>query len=216
VPWRNVLAAPGLSLHALALVEPLSIGFHAVERATIQPGETVAVLGCGAVGLGVVAGAAQAGATVLAIDLAPGKLTLARTLGATHTLLAGDDTLPEQIQALTGGDGPDVVVEAVGLPETFRAAIDLVAFTGRVIYIGYAKAPVTYDTALFVKKELDIRGSRNATSDTFRTVADVLAERSLPVEALVTQCVAFDAAGEALHAWDTHPQEITRIHVNLA
>jgi len=215
VPWRNVLAAPTLSHHALALVEPLSIGFHAVERAEIQPGDRVAVLGCGAVGLGVVAGAAQAGATVIAIDLAPGKLALARVAGATHTLRAGDDTLPEQIQALTGGDGPDVVVEAVGLPETFRAAVDLVAFTGRVIYIGYAKAPVTYDTSLFVKKELDIRGSRNATADTFRTVADMLALGGLPVDALVTQCVAFDDAGEALHAWDAHPQDITRIHVDL-
>ena len=64
--------------------------------------------------------------------------------------------------ALTDGLEPDVVIEAVGTPATFRMAVDEVAFTGRVVYIGYAKEPVEYETRLFVMKELDILGSRNA------------------------------------------------------
>ena len=66
----------------------------------------------------------------------------------------------QRLLELTNGLGPDVIIEAIGLPQTFRAAVEEVAFTGRVVYIGYAKEPVAYETRLFVQKELDIMGSR--------------------------------------------------------
>jgi threonine dehydrogenase-like Zn-dependent dehydrogenase len=62
----------------------------------------------------------------------------------------------DRLVEFTAGHGPDVIIEAIGLPETFRAAVEEVAFTGRVVYIGYAKEPVAYETRLFVQKELDI------------------------------------------------------------
>ena len=72
------------------------------------------------------------------------------------------------------------MIEAVGLPETFVAAVAEVAVAGRVVYIGYAKAPVTFDTTQFVRKELDILGARNATADDFRAVMDLLLARHFP------------------------------------
>ncbi|MGH7574566.1 MAG: zinc-binding dehydrogenase, partial [Longimicrobiales bacterium] len=155
MPWRKVLSADGLSLRALALVEPLSVGFHAVARARVRVGDTVAVIGCGAVGIGAVAGAARQRATVIAVDVDHRKLELARRAGAAHLVNSRTDRLRDQLRGLTSGDGPDVVIEAVGTPETFVAAVDEVAFAGRVVYIGYAMSPVCYDTAKFVKKELD-------------------------------------------------------------
>ena len=87
-----------------------------------------------------------------------------------------------RLQELTEGRGPDVVIEAIGTPQTFRAAVEEVAFTGRVVYIGYAKEPVSYETRLFVQKELDILGSRNALPEDFRAVIHLLEGKKFPVD----------------------------------
>ena len=89
------------------------------------------------------------------------------------------DDLHKKLAELTGGRGPDVVIEAIGLPQTFRAAVEEVAFTGRVVYIGYAKEQVAYETRLFVQKELDILGSRNAQPEDFRDVIRMLEAQTL-------------------------------------
>lgn len=214
-PAEKVVATGDLALAEVALVEPLAVGFHAVERGRVGAEDRVAVIGCGAVGLGAVAGAARRGATVIAVDVDERKLALARSAGASHTIDPAASSLHDLLQELTGGDGPDVVIEAVGLPETFRSAVAEVAFTGRVVYIGYAKEPVSYETAHFVRKELDILGSRNATRDDFEAVIEMLAKGEFPAGAAVTRVVAFDEAGEALRAWSADPGAVTRIHVEV-
>lgn len=215
-PWRKVIAAEGLSLRDLALVEPLSVGYHAVARAEVDAADTVAVIGCGAVGLGAIAAAAATGARVFAVDIDGRKLELADAAGATHLLNSGEASLHDMLQALTDGHGPDVIIEAVGLPATFLAAVEEVAFAGRVVYIGYAGEPVSYNTAQFVKKELDILGSRNATADDFAAVIDLLRAGPFPSDAVVTRIVDLEAAGEALHEWSADTPSVTRIHVNLS
>ncbi len=215
VPWEKVVRADGLSRRELALVEPLSVGFHAVHRGRVTESDTVVVIGCGAVGLGAVAAARERGARTIAVDVDDAKLEIARKAGAAITLNSDAASLPARIQDLTDGDGADVVVEAVGIPDTFVAAIHAAAFTGRVVYIGYAKAPVAYDTSQFVKKELDILGSRNATIEDFRAVAVMLAGGHFPVNDAVTRSVSLDDAGNALAEWDRTPGAITRIHVNV-
>lgn len=214
VPWEKVVSAEGVPPRQLALVEPLAVGFHAVARGRVESSDTVAVIGCGAVGLGAVAGARERGATVIAIDIDDAKLRLARAMGATHTVNSATGDLREQLRAVAA-EGPDVVIEAVGLAQTFRAAVDEVAFTGRVVYIGYAKDPVSYDTSLFVKKELDILGSRNATAEDFAAVIELLREKRVPAADLVTRTVSFAGAGDALARWDDVPGEVTRIHVDF-
>jgi threonine dehydrogenase-like Zn-dependent dehydrogenase len=216
VPQEKVLPAAGLGLSALALVEPLSVGHHAIERAHVEKEDTVAVLGCGAVGLGAVASAAYRGARVIGVDIHERKLEKARQCGAVGTVNSQKTDLHEELEALTREEeGPDVIVEAVGLPETFRAAVDEIAFAGRVVYIGYADEPVTYDPALFVKKELDVLGSRNASAEDFQGVVQMIEEGSVPVEAFVTETVGLEQAADALAAWHAHPQDYTRIHVRF-
>ena len=166
-PWQNVMAAEGLSLAALALAEPLSVGRHAAARGRVAAGDRVAVLGCGAVGLGAITGAAAGGAEVIAVDVDDRKLQLARRSGARHIVNSRAAPLRESLRALTEGDGPDVIIEAVGVPETYVTAIEEAAFAGRVVFIGYAREPIAFQTAAIVKKELDIHGSRNATAADF-------------------------------------------------
>ena len=216
VPWQKVVRADGLSIRQLALVEPLSVGFHAVDRGRVTPSDVVAVIGCGAVGLGAVAGAHARGAHVIAVDVDDAKLALAQKAGARDLVNTPASSLRERIAALTSGDGADVVIEAVGLAETFVAAVEAVAFTGRVVYIGYTKGAVAYDSSLFVKKELDILGSRNATLDDFRDVIEMLREEKFPCDGAVTRSVALEDAAEALETWHRDPRLVTRIHVDVS
>jgi len=216
VPCDKLLAADGLSLAELALVEPLTIGAHAAARGRVAAGETVTVLGCGAIGLGAVAGSARRGGRVIAVDLDDAKLDLARACGAAETINTRTADLHERLLALTAGHGPEVVVEAIGLPQTFRAAVEEVCFAGRVVYIGYAKAPVEYETKLFILKELDILGSRNALRDDFGGVIAMLESESFPVNRVITSTVPFEQAGKALAAWSADPSKVTKIQVRLS
>jgi threonine dehydrogenase-like Zn-dependent dehydrogenase len=213
-PWQDLFHSERLSLRELALAEPLTVGFHAVERGRVTQDDTVAVLGCGIVGLGAVAGAAARGATVIAVDIDDRKLAIARKAGAAHAVNSAKAPLHAALQELTRCEGPRVVIEAVGHPATFRAAVDEAAFTGRVVYIGYAKTPVEYETRMFVQKELDVLGSRNCLGDFPRVIAALEAGR-FPVEDVVSREVTLADAGAALAGWARDPGAVTKILVNM-
>ncbi len=215
VPYSRLIVADGLPIHHLSIVEPLTVGFHAVSRGRVTKADTVAVFGCGGVGLGAVAGAAFRDANVIAIDVDDAKLHLARQSGAAHTINTAREPLHERLLELTSGLGPDVIIEAIGLPETFRAAIDEVAWTGRVVYIGYAKEPVSYETRWFVQKELDILGTRNAQPEDFAAVIRMLATGRFPVDAAISHTVPFRAAGQAFEQWSANPSAFQKIRVEV-
>lgn len=205
-----------LTLKELCLVEPLTVGFHAVARGRVETSDTVAIFGCGGVGLGVVAGAAFRGAKVISIDLDDAKLVVARKAGAAHIINASLGDLHGQLAELTDGRGPDVVIEAIGSPQTFRAAVEEVAFTGRVVYIGYTKEQVGYETRLFVQKELDILGSRNAQPEDFRDVIRMLEAGRFPVDEAVTHIVPLEEAPAILEAWNQEPALFSKIMIEVA
>jgi threonine dehydrogenase-like Zn-dependent dehydrogenase len=215
VPFEKLYTSNTLSLREMALVEPLTIGYHAVMRGRVAAGETVGVFGCGAIGIGVIAAAAGQGATVIAIDVADEKLALAKKVGATHTVNSASCELHGALQELTNRQGPSVMIEAVGLPATFRAAVEECAFAGRVVYIGYSKKLVEYDTRHFVQRELDVLGSRNALADDFRAVIAYLESGLLPVDDVITRTVSLDEAGAALAEWGANPGAICKIHVEI-
>ncbi|HXJ44550.1 MAG TPA: zinc-binding alcohol dehydrogenase family protein [Bryobacteraceae bacterium] len=211
-PWQKIYVAAGLSIPELSLVEPLSVGFHAAARGRVTAQDTVAVLGCGVVGLGAIAASAHAGARVIAIDVDDRKLAVARDAGAAETINTKSAAVHDGLLTLTGGSGPDVIVEAVGTPATFRMAVDEVAFAGRVVYIGYAKEPVEYETRLFVLKELDILGSRNAL-DEFGTVIAALRGGKFPVASIISLVVPPEEMGAALQAWSDDPGAYVKVQV---
>ncbi|MEM8946503.1 MAG: zinc-binding alcohol dehydrogenase family protein [Planctomycetota bacterium] len=213
--WKKLRTSPTLSLSELALVEPLTVGFHAVARGRVAAADSVAVFGCGAIGLGAIAGAAARGASVIAIDLDDAKLELAKKCGATYGINSGTEDLHARLHALTESLGPHVIIEAVGLPQTFRSAVEEVCFAGRVVYIGYAKAPVEYETKFFILKELDILGSRNALPEDFDAVIKMLENGTFPVDELITTTVPLANASELLQAWSDNPAQYTKIHVDM-
>lgn len=210
LPHGKLILNQTLAPRHLALVEPLSVGFHAVARGRITAADRVVVLGCGMIGMGAVAGAVAAGAEVIAVDIGD-KTAMARRYGARHAIDAGAQDVAARVAELTDGHGADVVIEAVGLPATFTQAIDLVCFSGRVVYIGYSKAPVTYDTKFFNLKELDILGSRNALLQDFHAVIRYLEGLPTPPDDLITRTFAFDDAAAALPYWVANRAETLKI-----
>ena len=204
LPWQKIIPCGSVSVRDAALIEPMSVGFHAVDRGRVTDTDTVMVIGCGMVGLGAVVRAVMRGATVIAADLDDEKLAIARQLGATYTYnTATEWNLPT----------PDVVIEAVGAAPTYQLAVNRVAFTGRIVCIGYAKADISLTTSLFVKKELDIMGSRNANPSDFEAVIKYLTNSGAPVEKFISRIIEPQQSAEALKTWAEAPGKVFRILV---
>lgn len=215
VPWEKVIAAEGLSVKECALIEPMSVGFHAVSRGGVTDIDTVMVIGCGMIGLGAIVRASLRGAKVIAVDIDAKKLDLAKKLGASYGLDSTKEDFHDRLMEITAGDGPDVVIEAVGSPFTYNLAVGEVSFAGRVVCIGYSASPVTFQTKLFVQKELDIRGSRNALPEDFKAVKEYMLRGTCPVDALVSAIVKPEEAADILAYWNTHRGDVFRILVKF-
>ncbi|HTJ29788.1 MAG TPA: zinc-binding dehydrogenase, partial [Acidobacteriaceae bacterium] len=213
---RERLYTASLASRELCLVEPLTVGAHAVARGRVTAEDVVAVFGCGGVGLGAIASAAFTGAKTIAIDMDDAKLAIAGKAGAAHRINTARQDLHATLLELTDGRGPDVVIEAIGLPATFRAAVEEVAFTGRVVYIGYAKEPVAYETKLFVQKELDILGSRNALPEDFRFVIRLLESGRFPTTEAISAVIPPEDAPRLLAEWSENPGRFTKIVVQFS
>jgi 2-desacetyl-2-hydroxyethyl bacteriochlorophyllide A dehydrogenase len=212
---REKLYPAKLSRKELCLVEPLTVGFHAVARGRVTADDKVAIVGCGGVGLGAVLASSARGACTICIDVHNEKLNLARAAGGAHCINSLTESLHHRLLELTDGRGPDVVIEAVGTPATFRAAVEEVAFTGRVVYIGYAKEPVSYESRLFVQKELDVLGSRNAMPEDFHSVIKLLEGGRFPVNEAVSQIVPLEDGPIALSSWSENPSRFKKLLISL-
>ncbi|MCQ2203924.1 MAG: zinc-binding alcohol dehydrogenase family protein [Bacteroidales bacterium] len=215
LPWEKIIPAGDITPRDCALIEPMSVGFHAVSRAEVTDIDVVMVIGCGMVGMGAIVRAAQRGAVVIAADIDDEKLALAKRMGATYAVNTMNSDVHARLEDITSGYGPDVIIEAVGAPATYQMAVNEVAFTGRVICIGYSKSDVSFETKLFVQKELDIRGSRNATPADFRGVIRYLERGTCPVDELITKIVKPEETEEVMEWWDKNPGKVFRILVEM-
>jgi threonine dehydrogenase-like Zn-dependent dehydrogenase len=214
-PASRLFTSASLSLDHLALVEPFSVGMHAVARGRVAPGDTVLVIGCGGVGTGAVAGAAGRGARVLALDLDEAKLTLARTLGAADAVPGADEHAAARIADLTGGDGPSVVIEAVGSAATYRLALEVVQSCGRIVCIGWVKGDVSLEARHLVAKEVDLLGSRNAMGEFDEVIALFESGRIDPAR-VVTDRIEMDAVPAVFERWSARPSAIGKVLVSVS
>jgi len=215
VPWQKVIVDKDISPRDFALVEPMSVGFHAVSRAEVTDLDVVLVIGCGMIGIGAIVRAALRGARVIAMDMDDDKLELAKKLGASYTINSKTEDVHQRLQEITNSAGPDVVIEAVGAPVTYQTAINEVAFTGRVVCIGYAKTEIAFETKYFVQKELDIRGSRNAMPEDFRAVMKYMKRGTCPTSELISGIYKPEEAQKALEDWAANPAKVFRILVEF-
>ncbi|MBI9104452.1 MAG: zinc-binding alcohol dehydrogenase family protein [Spirochaetales bacterium] len=215
LPYQKILKVNTEDPNVAAMIEPLAVGFHAARRGRPEKGETVVIFGCGLIGVGAILKSLRSGATVIAVDIDNGKLELAKTLGAHHVINSAEEDLQARVKELTEGIGPDLALEAVGFEGTYVQAIDVVSYAGRVVYVGYANGPVTYETKKFLLKELDICGSRGSEAEDFMDVIDMLEEDVIDINLLITRVVPFNEAGEAIAAWSENPGAVTKLILDL-
>ncbi len=201
MPVSRIIPGKGLTARQLALVEPFCIGYHGIARGHVKAGDKVLVVGAGPIGMFALLSAKAAGARVWAIDILDGRLETALKMGAQGVANSrSQDAVAQLTREATGGDGFDVCVECCGLPETFLQCIDQAAFAGTVILIGNGKRDTTFLHSIILKKELNVYGSRNAYTEDFHKVIDILAGGQADAEALVSgeydlkdAAAAFDA-----------------------
>jgi S-(hydroxymethyl)mycothiol dehydrogenase len=186
----------------------------AVNTGGVGLGDSVAVIGCGGVGNAAVAGAAVAGATtIIAVDVDDRKLEWARGFGATHTVDAGAEDVVERVRALTGGFGADVVVEAVGRPETYVQAFYARDLAGTVVLVGVPTPDMTVELPL-----LDVFGRGGALKSSwygdclpsrdFPVLVDLYRQGRFPLDAFVSETIGLDDVEQAFEKM--HRGEVLR------
>ncbi len=180
----------------------------ALYSANVQPGEAVAVIGCGGVGQSVIMGARLAGATtIVAVDVDPQKLAWAKEFGATHFVNPRDGDPVEAIKAVTGGNGVNASFEAVGKPETIETAIWCRDLAGTCVIIGVAdqQAELNLPIAKYFDKggalKISWYGDCLPTRD-FPLLASWYAQGQLDLDRVVTRVISLDQSEEAFHAME--------------
>jgi 2-desacetyl-2-hydroxyethyl bacteriochlorophyllide A dehydrogenase len=189
---------PSLPLEDVAIVaDAVSTAFHAVRnRARVRSGDSVAVFGCGGVGMSAIQCAAAAGARVLAVDLDESKLALARELGATEIVDASTEPRPaKEIRRLTDG-GADVAIEAIGKPATIRAACDSVRRGGRVCLVGYCPEEVALPVSRLTFHEIEVVGSLGCPTKEYLPLLGLITAGRIRIRPLVTAQVPLERIEE--------------------
>jgi L-iditol 2-dehydrogenase len=187
VPARILYALPaGLTYQQAAMVEPVSIAIHAVQRVRLAPNATAVVVGAGMIGLFVIQALRWAGATrIIAVDLADNRLALARELGATDTLRSDRCDVPAEVARLTGGNGADVALEVVGVSATLNLALAVVRRGGSVVLIGNLAAKTDFPLQSVVTRELTLHGTC-ASAGEYPLCLDLIARGVIRVEPMIS------------------------------
>jgi 6-hydroxycyclohex-1-ene-1-carbonyl-CoA dehydrogenase len=195
--YAEFVAVPGADLvrvpeelpleHAAVIADALSTPYHAVKhRGRVQAGQVVAVVGCGGVGLNVVQCAVLAGARVIAVDVNPERLAIARTLGAEVTIDPGSvERLDRHVRHLTDG-GVDVAFEAIGRPATIRDAYALLRKGGRLCVIGYTAGDVSLSAARLMYYELEVVGSLGCGAGEYPEIIELVRAGRLTLDPIVS------------------------------
>ena len=177
----------------------------AVNTGGVSRGDSVAVFGCGGVGDAAIAGAKLAGAsTIIAVDIDDRKLDWARGFGATHAVNSSQTDPVEEIKALTGGNGVDVAIEAVGLPVTYRQAFEARDLAGTVVLVGVPRPDMTIELPF-----IEVFGRGGALKSSwygdclpsrdFPMLIDLYLQGRLDLDGFVTETVGLGGVEEAFH-----------------
>lgn len=205
-----------LTLDQLALVEPMGIGCHAINRAQVQPEDTVLVIGVGPIGLGTVQFAKAAGAAkVLAMDINPSRLDyVEEEVGIDGKIRAGEHA-EQAIREALDGDLPTVVFDVTGHSGSMMKAFEYVAYGGKLVYIGLFIGDVHFHDPYFHKKELTLMSSRNSTAKDFAQVLSFIGSGKVQTAPWITHRASFDEIPAKFPFWKDPKNEVIKAVVEL-
>ncbi len=204
---KDVFVTNGLSPEQTALIEPLAIGSHAIERAHIKPDDIVLVVGAGPIGITVITMGILKGANFIVTDTNENRLDFVKNnYPGVHTLKT-DDNLVNNVRSLYNGNLPTVVIDATGNRESMQKCFDYVTHGGTIVYVGLFIGNVEFFDPLFHAKEITLKSSRNALPEDFKKIIRLMRSGHIKVEHLVTHRLRFDSLTESftkLYDPDTH------------
>ena len=201
VPTAHLYPSQTLSCEQLALVEPLSIGAHAVARAQLSAGESVLVVGAGPIGLGVTQFALLEGARVMVMDISEQRLAFCQQLYPEVVCIDGRGDALAALQEVVSDDLPTAVFDATGNPQSMQSAFHYVSHGGRLIFVGLFQGDVSFHDPYFHSHELTLLSSRNSTSREFHRIINYLEAGQINLAPWITNRATVEDAIEAFPHW---------------
>jgi threonine dehydrogenase-like Zn-dependent dehydrogenase len=197
-----------------AFVEPMSIAVRTVVRGRVEAGEHILILGAGPIGHAVAIAAIDRGAEVMLVDRVAERLERSRS-GAELALAEEGDDLMARARDWTGGELPEVVVEATGAKEPMRQALDLVAATGRIVVVGLSGHEVPLRVGALPFRELDVLGVSCCQGHEFAEAAQLVMRHHDAVEPLLTHEFSLEEAPHAIAFAIEHPAEVMKAVIHI-
>jgi len=196
-----------LSMEQLALVETLAIGCHATNRGAPRSGEHVLIIGAGPIGLATLEFTRLSGAIVTVMDMNPDRLEFCEAhYEVAHTIrFTGDETALVQALEITSGDRYSVVTDATGSQHSMSNALQYVAHTGSLVYVGITTEEVCFVHPALHKPEITLKASRNALPDEFPRIIALIENATINTEPWITHRTTFDSVVDEFESY-TRPE----------
>lgn len=216
VPYRKLYSSKLLSFEQLAVVEPLSIGAHAVQRGEVSSNDIVLVIGAGPIGLSVIQFAKLRGATVVVLDMNSDRLNFAKqNLHVDSTITASEGFSQENLRDSLDGKLPTVVFDATGNPNSMKNAFNYVAFGGKLVFVGLFIGEVSFDDPLFHRREITLLASRNSLPQDFTDIIQLIETGKIDVNTWITHRAAFDDLPTVFEQWLDPKSSVVKAMVSL-
>jgi len=210
-----LLPANDLSYEQIAVVEPLSIGAHAVRRTGVQKGDTVTVMGCGPIGIGIIQICKILGATVIAVDVNDYRLQVVKEkFGADYVVNALQDA-PEKVSKITNEALTDIVFDATGNKHAIESGVDFMRHGGKFAIVGLYKGDLTFYHPKIHAKETSLLCSRNATIEDFKFVQQILKEGKFNLAEYITKQVNFEEVISGFDVWTNPASKEIKVMIDL-
>ncbi|MEK3886851.1 zinc-binding alcohol dehydrogenase family protein [Bacillus sp. FSL K6-3431] len=200
---------PEIDWDEAVMAEPYTIGAQATWRGNVQEGQTVFIQGAGPIGITVLKMAKLRGATVIISDFTNERLVFAKENGADYTINPSEVDIESKINEITNDEGANVVIDAVGMPQTFELSMKVASVAGNVVLLGFNATPSSIAQMLITKKELTITGSRLQTNQ-FGKVVELINEKKLTHNGLITHKFPLSKVKEAFTFVEENPQLVRK------
>lgn len=191
------------------MAEPYTIGAQATWRGNVGEGQTVFIQGAGPIGITVLKMAKLRGATVIISDYTNERLEFAQENGADYTINPSEVDVEDKVNEITDDEGANVVIDAVGLPQTFELSVSVASAAGNVVLLGFNATPSAIAQMLITKKELTITGSRLQTNQ-FGKVVELINDEKLTHNGLITHRFPLSQIKEAFEFVEQNPQLVRK------
>lgn len=199
-----------LSFEEAVMAEPLSIALHSIHRLRLKSEEYILIFGAGQIGNLVAQASLAIGAIPILVDVLDERLNIAGNLGIKYLLNPNKENVVKTVKEITNNRMAECVVEATGSSFGIRNSLDVVAYTGRIAFVGWTNQEISLPTALITRKELDIYGSRNSAGE-FPLALEMIEKGKVNVSAIISEIISLDEVPRYLEILANEPSKFLKV-----